>query len=205
MSVFPLPMRPRRCWVRCSDRLVWSVHDGGDTASIAARVSDPVSRLANAIRSRYFWRYLVNLVVLVWTVIKVMLIVAPLLLCVAYTTYAERKIIGAIQVRIGPNRVGPWGLIQPLADGLKVLLKEVVIPANADKAVFLLAPLFAFAPALIAWAVIPFNEFWFLPTSMPVCFSSWRLRRSVCTESFWPVGRRIPSMHSSGQCVRQRK
>ena len=100
-----------------------------------------------------------NLVVLVWTVIKVMLIVAPLLLCVAYTTYAERKIMGAIQVRIGPNRVGPWGLIQPLADGLKVLLKEVVIPANADKAVFLLAPLFAFAPALIAWAVIPFNEF----------------------------------------------
>ncbi len=100
-----------------------------------------------------------GLVTLVWTVIKVMLIVAPLLLCVAYATYAERKIIGAIQVRVGPNRVGPWGLIQPLADGLKILLKEVVIPANADKAVFLLAPLFAFAPALVAWAVIPFNEF----------------------------------------------
>ncbi len=95
----------------------------------------------------------------VWTVIKVMLIIAPLLLAVAYATFAERKVIGWMQVRIGPNRVGPWGLFQPLADGLKVLLKEVVVPANADKAVFLLAPLFAFAPALIAWAVIPFNEF----------------------------------------------
>jgi len=100
-----------------------------------------------------------GIVTVVWTVIKVMLIIAPLLLVVAYTTFAERKVIGWMQVRIGPNRVGPWGLIQPLADGLKVLLKEVVIPANADKVVFLLAPVFAFAPALIAWSVIPFNEF----------------------------------------------
>ncbi|SDH90541.1 NADH-quinone oxidoreductase subunit H [Propionivibrio dicarboxylicus] len=100
-----------------------------------------------------------NLLTGVWAVIKVMLVIAPLLLVVAYTTYAERKVIGAIQVRIGPNRVGPLGLIQPLADGLKVMLKEVVIPAKADRAVFLLAPVFAFAPALVAWAVIPFNEF----------------------------------------------
>lgn len=102
------------------------------------------------------WPYIVTGV---WTVIKVMLIVAPLLGVVAYATFAERKVIGWIQVRIGPNRVGPWGLIQPLADGLKVLLKEIVIPAHADRAVFLLAPLFSFGPALIAWAVIPFNEF----------------------------------------------
>ena len=100
-----------------------------------------------------------NIVTVVWTVIKVMLIIGPLLLVVAYTTFAERKVIGWMQVRIGPNRVGPWGLIQPLADGLKVLLKEVVIPTHADKAVFLLAPLFSFAPALIAWAVIPFSDF----------------------------------------------
>ena len=100
-----------------------------------------------------------NIVTVVWTVVKVMLIVAPLLMAVAYTTFAERKVIGWMQVRIGPNRVGPWGLFQPLADGLKVLLKEVVIPANADKAVFLLAPLFSFGPALIAWAVIPFSDF----------------------------------------------
>jgi NADH-quinone oxidoreductase subunit H len=99
-----------------------------------------------------------NIVTVVWTVIKVMLIIAPLLLCVAYVTFWERKVIGWMQVRIGPNRVGPWGLIQPIADGLKLMLKEVVIPSGADKPVFLLAPLFAFAPALIAWAVIPFND-----------------------------------------------
>ena len=100
-----------------------------------------------------------DVLTVVWTVIKVMLIIAPLLLVVAYVTFWERKIIGWMQVRIGPNRVGPWGLIQPIADGLKLLLKEVVIPSGADKAVFLLAPIFAFAPALAAWAVIPFNDY----------------------------------------------
>ncbi len=95
---------------------------------------------------------------LVWTVLKIVLIIAPLLLGVAYLTFVERKVIGWMQVRIGPNRVGPWGLIQPIADGLKLLFKEVVIPTGADKSVFLLAPMFAFAPALAAWAVIPFTE-----------------------------------------------
>lgn len=99
-----------------------------------------------------------DLLTLIWTVIKVMLIISPLLLIVAYVTFAERKVIGWMQVRIGPNRVGPWGLLQPLADGLKLMLKEVVIPSGADKTVFLFAPIFAFAPALIAWAVIPFND-----------------------------------------------
>ncbi|MDR3221297.1 MAG: NADH-quinone oxidoreductase subunit NuoH [Candidatus Accumulibacter sp.] len=100
-----------------------------------------------------------NIVTVVWTGIKAMLVVGPLLFAVAYATFGERKVIGWIQVRIGPNRVGPWGLLQPVADGVKVLLKEIVIPANADKAVYLLAPLFSFSPALIAWAVIPFNDF----------------------------------------------
>ncbi|EXI76012.1 MAG TPA: NADH-quinone oxidoreductase subunit NuoH [Candidatus Accumulibacter phosphatis] len=95
---------------------------------------------------------------LVWTLLKIVLIIAPLLLAVAYLTFWERKIIGWMQVRIGPNRVGPWGLIQPIADGLKLLLKEVVIPTGCDKSVFLIAPMFAFAPALAAWAVIPFND-----------------------------------------------
>ena len=99
-----------------------------------------------------------DILTVVWTVIKVMLIIAPLLLVLAYVTFCERKVIGWMQVRIGPNRVGPWGLLQPIADGLKLMLKEVVIPSGADKAVFLLAPVFAFAPALIAWAVIPFND-----------------------------------------------
>ena len=95
---------------------------------------------------------------LIWVLLKIVLIIAPLLLCVAYLTFWERKVIGWMQVRIGPNRVGPWGLIQPIADGLKLLLKEVVIPTGSDKSVFLLAPMFAFAPALAAWAVVPFND-----------------------------------------------
>ncbi|MBI4743130.1 MAG: NADH-quinone oxidoreductase subunit NuoH [Betaproteobacteria bacterium] len=95
---------------------------------------------------------------LVWTLLKIVLIIAPLLLAVAYLTFWERKIIGWMQVRIGPNRVGPWGLIQPIADGVKLLLKEIVIPTGANKGIFLIAPMFAFAPALAAWAVIPFND-----------------------------------------------
>jgi NADH-quinone oxidoreductase subunit H len=95
---------------------------------------------------------------LVWVLIKIVLIIAPLLLAVAYLTFWERKVIGWMQVRIGPNRVGPWGLIQPIADGVKLLLKEIVIPSGANKGIFLIAPMFAFAPALAAWAVIPFND-----------------------------------------------
>ncbi|MDA0188914.1 MAG: NADH-quinone oxidoreductase subunit NuoH [Proteobacteria bacterium] len=95
---------------------------------------------------------------LVWTLLKIVLIIAPLLLGVAYLTFWERKIIGWMQVRIGPNRVGPWGLLQPIADGVKLLLKEVVIPSGANKGIFLIAPMFAFAPALAAWAVVPFND-----------------------------------------------
>ena len=95
---------------------------------------------------------------LVWVLLKIVPIIAPLLLCVAYLTFWERKVIGWMQVRIGPNRVGPWGLIQPIADGVKLLLKEVLIPTGSDKSVFLIAPMFAFAPALAAWAVVPFND-----------------------------------------------
>jgi len=94
----------------------------------------------------------------VWALIKIVLIVAPLMLAVAYLTYFERKVIGYMQVRIGPNRVGPWGLIQPIADGLKLLLKEVIVPTNANKGVFIIAPMLALAPALAAWAVIPFTD-----------------------------------------------
>ncbi len=83
-------------------------------------------------------------------------IVAPLMLCVAYLTLWERKLIGWIQIRIGPNRVGPLGLLQPVADGIKLLLKEIILPANASKGLFLLAPVVMLMPALAAWAVIPF-------------------------------------------------
>lgn len=94
----------------------------------------------------------------VWTLIKIVLIVAPLMLGVAYLTYFERKVIGFMQVRIGPNRVGPLGLIQPIADGLKLLLKEVIVPTGANKGIFVIAPMLALAPALAAWAVVPFTD-----------------------------------------------
>ncbi|MBZ0069312.1 MAG: NADH-quinone oxidoreductase subunit NuoH [Thiobacillus sp.] len=94
----------------------------------------------------------------VWTLIKIMAIVVPLMLGVAYLTYAERKIIGWMQVRIGPNRVGFQGLLQPIADGLKLLMKEIIIPSGANKGLFILGPILVLAPALAAWAVIPFTD-----------------------------------------------
>jgi NADH-quinone oxidoreductase subunit H len=84
-------------------------------------------------------------------------IVAPLMLAVAYLTLWERKVIGWIQIRIGPNRVGPYGLFQPIADGVKLLMKEIILPANANKGLFILAPVLMIMPALAAWAVIPFS------------------------------------------------
>jgi NADH-quinone oxidoreductase subunit H len=95
---------------------------------------------------------------LIWVIIKIVVILVPLLLAVAYLTFWERKIIGWMQVRIGPNRVGPWGLLQPIADGVKLFLKEILIPTKADPWLFLLAPVLAIAPALAAWSAIPFFD-----------------------------------------------
>jgi NADH-quinone oxidoreductase subunit H len=92
----------------------------------------------------------------VWTTAKIVAITVPLILCVAYLTLWERKVIGWIQVRIGPNRVGPRGLLQPFADVLKLLLKEIIVPSGASKFLFVLAPVMAIMPALAAWAVVPF-------------------------------------------------
>ncbi|HEU5480396.1 MAG TPA: NADH-quinone oxidoreductase subunit NuoH, partial [Candidatus Tumulicola sp.] len=93
----------------------------------------------------------------VWTIVKVIVIAIPLIIAVAYLTYAERKVIGWMQVRIGPNRVGPLGLLQPFADVLKMLFKEIVVPSGANRSLFFIAPMLSLAPALAAWAVIPFT------------------------------------------------
>ena len=92
----------------------------------------------------------------------VLLIVVPLLGAVAYLTLAERKVIAAMQLRKGPNVVGPFGLLQPMADGIKLLIKETIIPSGANRVVFILAPMLTFVLSLIAWAVIPFDSGWVL-------------------------------------------
>jgi NADH-quinone oxidoreductase subunit H len=89
---------------------------------------------------------------------KITLILAPLMTAVAYLTFAERKLIGYMQVRIGPNRVGPRGWLQPIADAVKLLFKEIIIPTRSNKFLFIAAPVLSIAPALAAWAVVPFTD-----------------------------------------------
>ena len=89
---------------------------------------------------------------------KILIIVIPLMLCVAYLTYAERKVIGYMQLRIGPNRVGPRGWLQPIADALKLMFKEIIVPSKSNPYLFVIAPTLVIAPALAAWAVIPFSD-----------------------------------------------
>ena len=95
---------------------------------------------------------------LIWIVIKILAIALPVMGAVAYITLAERKVIGFIQVRIGPNRVGPRGLLQPIADALKLIMKETIIPTDANKMLFIIAPVLAFIPIIASFAVIPFGE-----------------------------------------------
>ena len=99
-----------------------------------------------------------SLMTLLWTIVKIVAIIAPLMLAVAYTTFAERKLIGYIQCRLGPNRVGPMGWLQPIADGVKLLFKEIIVPQKSNHYLYLIAPALAMAPAIAAWAVIPFSE-----------------------------------------------
>src|SRR5690348_15836883 len=94
----------------------------------------------------------------VWTIAQIIAIAIPLILGVAYLTLAERKVIGWMQVRIGTNLVGPFGLLQPFADVLKLLFNEIVVPSGANRYHCVIAPMLSLAPALAAWAVIPLND-----------------------------------------------
>ncbi len=106
-----------------------------------------------------FWNWLpLWIQVLAENLLYIILIVLPLMICVAYVTFAERKVIGYMQVRLGPNRVGPKGWGQPIADAVKLMFKEVIIPTNSNKFLFLIAPVLTLGPALAAWAVIPFFD-----------------------------------------------
>jgi len=104
-----------------------------------------------------FGNYWPTVQTVTWTLIKIVAIVLPLMIAIAYLTLAERKVIGYMQVRIGPNRVGYFGLLQPLADGVKLLFKEIVLPTASNKSLFFIGPVLAIAPAFAAWAVVPFD------------------------------------------------
>jgi len=109
-----------------------------------------------------FWNTLpAVLQYLVTTLFKILILTVGVILCVAYSTYFERKVIGSMQARVGPNRVGPLGLLQPFADVFKLLFKEVIVPSQSSKFIFVIAPLLSLTPALAAWAVIPMND-WFV-------------------------------------------
>ena len=94
---------------------------------------------------------------LAWTMVKILCVLLPLMGLVAYATLWERKLIGWIQIRIGPNRVGPMGLLQPIADALKLLFKEIVVPSKAVSTLFIIGPIMTIMPALAAWSVVPFG------------------------------------------------
>jgi NADH-quinone oxidoreductase subunit H len=98
--------------------------------------------------------------VLALTVAQTLALLVPVLIAVAYLTWAERKVLGAMQMRRGPNVVGPFGLLQPFADALKMLMKETIIPSGASRGLFILAPMLTFVLAMLAWAVIPVNDGW---------------------------------------------
>ena len=93
----------------------------------------------------------------VWTLVKIVVLLLPLMGAVAYLTLWERKAIGWTQIRPGPNRVGPWGLLTPIADALKLMFKEIIVPTAANKGLFLLGPVMTIMPALAAWVVVPFG------------------------------------------------
>ena len=117
----------------------------------------PVMTLIESQGTAFFGGHWPIVWAVVWSLVKIVCIVAPLMLAVAYTTYMERKVISYIQVRIGPQRVGPIGLLQPIADAVKLIMKEIIVPSGANKGLYILAPIMVIMPALAAWSVVPFG------------------------------------------------
>ena len=111
---------------------------------------DPLHQLGNTYLGSTLW-------LVVWSLVKIVAVVLPLMICVAYLTLWERKGIGFTQIRLGPNRVGPFGLLQPIADAVKLVFKEIIRPTAAQKGLFFLGPVMTIMPALAAWAVVPFG------------------------------------------------
>jgi len=115
--------------------------------------------MAELLNSTFVTGYLWPFILIVLSILAILI---PVLIAVAYLTYAERKVMAAMQLRMGPNVVGPFGLWQPFADGIKLLVKETILPTGANKVVFILAPMITFILAMVGWAVIPFDDGWVL-------------------------------------------
>lgn len=118
-------------------------------------MSDFLFSLGHGLLSASWWTSMAWPII--WALLKVVAVLMIVLTAVTYATLWERKLLGWVQIRLGPNRVGPWGLLQPIADALKLMTKEIVRPAASDKVLFYLGPVMTVAPALAAWAVVPFG------------------------------------------------
>ncbi|MFN9766354.1 MAG: complex I subunit 1/NuoH family protein, partial [Pseudomonadota bacterium] len=111
---------------------------------------EPLHQAATSVMHPTLW-------LVIWSLVKIVAVLLPLMICVAYLTLWERRGIGFTQIRLGPNRVGPAGLLQPIADAVKLVFKEIIRPTAANKGLFFLGPVMTIMPALAAWAVIPFG------------------------------------------------